>query len=595
MVESWTFRLVGRARGLLQRTITYNRLINSPFSVVGHDDLQAYRGIQAGPARGRQPVGQPAPQFRSGRDRPGRRHHDRHERDLDAQPVPRLGALHDAGDASGGLKRCARTTTPRSLASAHWSTSSFARRACSTTSATRSGTAVPGRRDLLGAADARAARRPRPHLAPLRGQAAARPAHRAAEEPARVLAAAAEPRACTCCRRRPSSRADAAAQRLPRCARGFHYTESQGDELNFFVGTCWHRLVGRRPGAAHPPQARRPDQQRRRAAGGAALHLRRESAERMTTVHAAFSKVAARRGDADFLCGRLGDRRRPTASRPGRAAGARSRARSSGCARAYAAAGYGHGHRVGLLLENRPAFFTHWLALNALGVSIVPIHADMRAARVELLIGHSEMCSRSSCRNREAALRAAAAEVERAAATTIRPEVAGQIPSPTTPARHAREPIGRASECALLYTSGTTGRPKGCRLAQRLLPARRRVVPRPARARRDRPRHRPLHHAAAAQPHERARVLVDGGDALRRLHRPARPLPSEDLVAERAREPRDRRPLPRRDAGDAARGAAERGRSRPQACASASAPASTRATTRRSRSASAFRCSRPGR
>ena len=26
----------------------YSRLINSPFSVVGHDDLQAYRGIQAG-------------------------------------------------------------------------------------------------------------------------------------------------------------------------------------------------------------------------------------------------------------------------------------------------------------------------------------------------------------------------------------------------------------------------------------------------------------------------------------------------------------------------------------------------------------------
>ena len=24
---------------------------------------------------------------------------------------------------------------------------------------------------------------------------------------------------------------------------GFHYTESQGDELNFFVGTCWHRLA----------------------------------------------------------------------------------------------------------------------------------------------------------------------------------------------------------------------------------------------------------------------------------------------------------------------------------------------------------------
>jgi phenylpropionate dioxygenase-like ring-hydroxylating dioxygenase large terminal subunit len=48
LVESWTFRLVGAPPELLQRTTMYNRLINSPFSVVGHDDLQAYRGIQAG-------------------------------------------------------------------------------------------------------------------------------------------------------------------------------------------------------------------------------------------------------------------------------------------------------------------------------------------------------------------------------------------------------------------------------------------------------------------------------------------------------------------------------------------------------------------
>jgi phenylpropionate dioxygenase-like ring-hydroxylating dioxygenase large terminal subunit len=48
LVESWTFRLKGAPPELLQRTTMYNRLINSPFSVVGHDDLQAYRGIQAG-------------------------------------------------------------------------------------------------------------------------------------------------------------------------------------------------------------------------------------------------------------------------------------------------------------------------------------------------------------------------------------------------------------------------------------------------------------------------------------------------------------------------------------------------------------------
>ncbi|MBC7705274.1 MAG: Rieske 2Fe-2S domain-containing protein [Rhodoferax sp.] len=48
LVESWTFRLKGAPPELLQRTTMYNRLINSPFSVVGHDDLHAYRNVQAG-------------------------------------------------------------------------------------------------------------------------------------------------------------------------------------------------------------------------------------------------------------------------------------------------------------------------------------------------------------------------------------------------------------------------------------------------------------------------------------------------------------------------------------------------------------------
>ena len=48
IVESWTFRLAGAPPELLQRTAMYSRLINSPFSVVGHDDLHAYRAIQKG-------------------------------------------------------------------------------------------------------------------------------------------------------------------------------------------------------------------------------------------------------------------------------------------------------------------------------------------------------------------------------------------------------------------------------------------------------------------------------------------------------------------------------------------------------------------
>ena len=52
LIESYTFRLKGAPDILLQRTVAYNRLINSPMSVVGHDDLHCYRSIQEGLAAG---------------------------------------------------------------------------------------------------------------------------------------------------------------------------------------------------------------------------------------------------------------------------------------------------------------------------------------------------------------------------------------------------------------------------------------------------------------------------------------------------------------------------------------------------------------
>lgn len=54
LVESWTFRLVGAPDKLFERTLMYNRLINAPTSVVGHDDLEVYeRAQQALHSRGR--------------------------------------------------------------------------------------------------------------------------------------------------------------------------------------------------------------------------------------------------------------------------------------------------------------------------------------------------------------------------------------------------------------------------------------------------------------------------------------------------------------------------------------------------------------
>ena len=42
----------------------------------------------------------------------------------------------------------------------------------------------------------------------------------------------------------------------------------------------------------------------------------------------------------------------------------------------YRQAGYGLGHRVATLLENRPDYVLHKLALNSIGVCCVPINPD---------------------------------------------------------------------------------------------------------------------------------------------------------------------------------------------------------------------------
>lgn len=120
--------------------------------------------------------------------------------------------------------------------------------------------------------------------------------------------------------------------------------------------------------------------------------------------------------------------------------------------------GYGEGHRIGLLLQNRPVFLELWFALNALGASVVPINPDLRSSELEYIVGHSEMNAAFVLAERREELQLAARNAGRsmpvATATCDVPKPFGRTASPTS---------GNSSaECALLYTSGTTGQPKGC-------------------------------------------------------------------------------------------------------------------------------------
>ena len=65
LVEAWSFRAEGAPDLLFERTLTYNRLVFSPMSVVAHDDVHLFESIQQRPARRRQRVGQPAPRLRA--------------------------------------------------------------------------------------------------------------------------------------------------------------------------------------------------------------------------------------------------------------------------------------------------------------------------------------------------------------------------------------------------------------------------------------------------------------------------------------------------------------------------------------------------
>ena len=128
-------------------------------------------------------------------------------------------------------------------------------------------------------------------------------------------------------------------------------------------------------------------------------------------------------------------------------------------------AGYGYGHRIAVLLENRPENLMIKLAFAKLGISWVPVNPDYRPAEIAYLLQDSHAELAITTPGRLELMQAGIAESGREVPleifkTDLMSVTAARRPPPI------RAPVHGLTEASLLYTSGTTGRPKGCILSQ---------------------------------------------------------------------------------------------------------------------------------
>ena len=128
----------------------------------------------------------------------------------------------------------------------------------------------------------------------------------------------------------------------------------------------------------------------------------------------------------------------------------------------YSTKGFGHGHRVAMLLDNSPEHFLHKLALNTLGICIVPVNPDYRASEIAYLIDSSQVDLAIVAHDRREQLIAGIALAAHKPPVVVFDDLAS-LPSPKKPAR--QDSVTSETPASILYTSGTTGRPKGCILS----------------------------------------------------------------------------------------------------------------------------------
>jgi acyl-CoA synthetase (AMP-forming)/AMP-acid ligase II len=130
----------------------------------------------------------------------------------------------------------------------------------------------------------------------------------------------------------------------------------------------------------------------------------------------------------------------------------------------YSAAGYGIGHRISLLIENRLEHMLHKLAMNALGVCCVPLNPDHRSRELAYALDHASVDLVVVLSSMEAQLRLGMEEAERGKPQVVLFENFAAALQPASRSAISTTPDA-STPASVLYTSGTTGRPKGCILS----------------------------------------------------------------------------------------------------------------------------------
>ncbi|KAB2920879.1 MAG: AMP-binding protein [Hyphomicrobiaceae bacterium] len=181
-----------------------------------------------------------------------------------------------------------------------------------------------------------------------------------------------------------------------------------------------------------------------------------------TTIGAVFAAAVGRHGDRPFLAVPANE------ARDYAQAGVEISYREAGalveklCA-LYRAKGYGPGHHVATLLENRPEHVLHKLAMNTAGACCVPINPDYRAAEIAFVLEHCRPELVVTVASRQEQMTKALDRSTHRPPVALAEHLAETLPAAARPAAAALPEPGTPS--SILYTSGTTGRPKGCVLS----------------------------------------------------------------------------------------------------------------------------------